>query len=377
MSYLNRHYKRRAVPYAVIFSLFLLLLSLVFLVLSRTTHWFAPWYATAVHPLLQVTVGRAFSGLPFSAFELALYLGGLLLLYGFFKLFFSTLKGRKSVLSYIRKSAVRTLLLASCLLLMFTMAASINYSRTSFAKTSGLFVETSSVEELAGLAALLIEDIKELEAFVPFDDTGFIMISKEVVKEETIIAMKRLGGRYPVLSGYYPDPKPILLSRHLSYLGITGIFSPFTMEANYNNHIPGYAIPYTINHELAHFKGFMKEDEAGFIAYLACRDSDSPVLKYSGSMNALSYTLSSLYRSAGPEEFATVYHSIPKQSLLLLEYNRNYWQAHAKPITHIAEVANHQYLLANAQAGGRKSYGGMVDLLLAEYAHILKQDTLL
>lgn len=373
----NKNSKNKALPYAGIISAFLLLLSLVCLALSRATDWFAPWYAIEVYPLFQNTFGRAFSGLPISAFEMLLYLGGLILLYGIFKLLFLIFTRPGAILSYIRKSIVKALCLASCLLLLFTLGGSINYSRTAFAQTAGLVVQPSTEEQLTGLATLLIEDIKRLEPLVPFDANGSIELSKEVLKEETVIAMKHLGERYPVLSGYYPDPKPVLLSSSMSDLGITGIFSPFTMEANYNKDIPGYVIPYTINHELAHFKGFMKEDEAGFIAYLACRDSDSPVLQYSGAMNALSYTLSALYRSAGPEEFAAVYQSIPKQALSLMKHNRNYWQAHTKPVTRMAEAANDRYLVANAQDGGRKSYGGIVDLLLSEYAHSLKQDTLL
>ena len=70
------------------------------------------------------------------------------------------------------------------------------------------------------------------------------------------------------------------------------MFSPFTIEANYNQDIPDYEIPYTVCHELAHLKGWIREDEAGFIAYLACRESQEPALQYSGTLNALSYAMS-------------------------------------------------------------------------------------
>lgn len=349
-------------------SVCLLLLSIAGLVLARTTDGFAQWYAANLYPLFQNTLGRSFSQLPFSVFEIGLYTGASVLALGLLRILFVAATKPRSLMAHLSRSAKRAFCLASCLLLLFTLTGSINYSRAGFAETAGLKPQPSSDEDLAALARLLIEDIAELEALVPFDEKGEIRISNEVLKEETQAAMKNLGGQHPALSGYYPDPKPVLLSRHMSSLGITGIFSPFTMEANYNTHVPGYVIPYTVCHELAHFKGFMKEDEAGFIAYLACRDSASPSLRYSGALNALSYTLSALYRSSDPEVFSAVYRMIPDHAAALLDQNRSYWKAHTKPVTRIAEAANDRYLTANAQAGGSKSYGGIVDLLLAEYA---------
>ena len=88
--------------------------------------------------------------------------------------------------------------------------------------------------------------------------------------------MVRLGQSYPQLEGYYPYPKPLINSRLLSVQQLCGIYSPFTIEANYNREMPYYNIPHTICHELSHLKGFMREDEANFIGYLACIGSDSP-----------------------------------------------------------------------------------------------------
>lgn len=47
--------------------------------------------------------------------------------------------------------------------------------------------------------------------------------------------------------------------------------------------------------------------------------------------------------------------------------NQAYWKAHRKKITEISNKANDAYLKANAQSAGVKSYGLMVELLLAEY----------
>lgn len=49
----------------------------------------------------------------------------------------------------------------------------------------------------------------------------------------------------PSLAGYYPQPKELLISEILSYQGLTGIYLPFTVEANYNGDMPAYDKPFT------------------------------------------------------------------------------------------------------------------------------------
>lgn len=68
----------------------------------------------------------------------------------------------------------------------------------------------------------------------------------------------------------------------MSYLDISGIYCPFTFEANVNVHMNDVLIPVTMCHELSHLSGYMREDEANFIAFLACLQSDDPEFRYSG-----------------------------------------------------------------------------------------------
>jgi IMP dehydrogenase len=141
--------------------------------------------------------------------------------------------------------------------------------------------------------------------------------------------------------------------------------------------VADYIIPFTICHELSHFKGFMREDEANFIAYLACNSSDSAEFKYSGKLNALIYTLRALNDHATVSEYMAVYDLIPDQIKAEIIYNNLYWYERTTPVTTMAKAANDQYLQANAQADGVSSYGRIVDLLLAEYADQINNAVLL
>ncbi len=102
-------------------------------------------------------------------------------------------------------------------------------------------------------------------------------------------AMVKLGKEYPRLAGYYPDPKPIPGSFLMYQAGYDGVYFPFSMEANYNTYISDIRYPHVISHELAHLKGYIYEDEADFIAYLACTGSGDQRLQYAGYLAVLDY----------------------------------------------------------------------------------------
>lgn len=335
---------------------------------GRTYQNFARWYTETIYPMFPETMGRLSSLLPFSIFELLTLVLILLLsmsMLGLVRILWLRNKDSRGKINLWIK---RSFALTGVLLLLFSMTAAVNYHRTPIAETAGLSLRESSVEELVRLNLILIDDLNRLKDQVDRDDQGLYQLQEKQVVPQVREAMMRLGDRYVSLSGYYPKPKPILLSRGMSYLGLTGIFSPFTLEANYNRSVPDYVIPYTIAHELAHTKGYMKEEEAGFLAYLACRDSNLAELQYSAAMNGLVYAINALYQNAGTEEFQAVMDQIPEEIKIEIGASNTYWQAHTIRLTKIAEIANDRYLMANAQEAGIKSYGLMVDLLLAEYA---------
>lgn len=68
-----------------------------------------------------------------------------------------------------------------------------------------------------------------------------------------------------------------------------GYYFPFSMEANYNKVAYVTNLPVTMCHELAHLKGYIQEDEANFIGFLACISSDDLLFQYSGYLSVLNY----------------------------------------------------------------------------------------
>lgn len=361
---LHNYIKNKKAPLYIALCLFL---SALLTFASRSFTNFSQWYAETVSPLFVNTIGRFFSFVPFSIFELLIVATILYTLICICRYVYLLLKKTGSPMKFIVSFFRNILCFSASLLLIFTLTASINYSRQPIFAGGDSTIREHSNEELLGLAILLVDDIKDLSVLVSKDKDGSLELKETDLVKDSGQAMKSLGSRYPSLDGYYPSPKPVLFSKAMSYLGITGIFSPFTLEANYNRDVPSYIIPYTICHELAHLKGFMKEDEAGFLAYLACINSQSPQLKYSGTLNALQYTLSQIYNNFDTETYDAIYLSMPESVRAEINLSKAYWQAHTVTLTSVARAANDKYLAVNAQDQGTKSYGMMVDLLLKEY----------
>ncbi|MCI9405389.1 MAG: DUF3810 domain-containing protein [Oscillospiraceae bacterium] len=340
--------------------------ALLFIWLSRSGAGFAQWYAVWVFPIFPNTIGRILSPLPFSVYEFALYalsLGflcflGTVLFFAFY---------RRSGLGKLLSRFFRFLLCgASAVFLMLTLTCLINYGRIPFGETAGYSLCDSSVSELAALCEELAAQANEFAAQIPTEPSGCLSLEGVNIRKQAKQAMAKLGEQYPSLSGYYPNPKPVAFSWGMSHLRLTGMFSPFTIEANYNRNIPDYEIPYTVCHELAHLKGWIREDEAGFIAYLACRGSDDPALRYSGTLNALSYAMNALYGAGWQDSYWRIYESLPEKAKADYRFSNAYWKQFETKVAEVSTSLNDGYLKANAQTDGVQSYGRMVDLLLAE-----------
>lgn len=258
---------------------------------------------------------------------------------------------------------------------LYLVMGGLNYYRVSFTEYSGLEIKESSVEELYNLcvdlanqASDIRSELHDMESME--DENGVLQLKNgdwKTFSGNMQDAFLKLSEEYPVLSGYYPSLKPVFFSKFMSRMEITGIFWPFTMEANVNIDASDYSLPATMGHELAHLRGFMREDEANFIGYLVCKASDKPEYQYSGIMLALTYAANQLYR-----QDASLYQSLLKhyntQMLADLRNEYYYWkQFEDTVISTVSNTVNDNYLKANKQSDGVKSYGKMVDLLLAEY----------
>lgn len=334
--------------------------------LARGTSGFGEWYATHIYPVLVGSISRILSPLPFSVSEFLLY--GLIVWMGVAVVILirRAASGVGSPWKAVRSGLTGLFCLASALLFVYTVTCGINYYRQTFSTVAGFELKESSNEELLALCEELAGLVNETAPLLKLDEEGRSVLSGNVraISRE---AMEQLGTKYSCLSGYYPLPKPLVVSKLLAVQQLCGIYSPFTIEANYNREMTPYNIPFTVCHELSHLKGFMREDEANFIAFLACRDSESAQFRYSAYLMAYIHSTNALYRSAGAEAYQAVHESLCITAQRDLVANNVYWDQYDTKVAEVANNMNDTYLRANSQSDGVKSYGRMVDLLLADY----------
>ncbi len=205
----------------------------------------------------------------------------------------------------------------------------IMYQCTTF--SSRYFPETEHSEEL------LIETIGDVskrlaELYDNFErgEDSYIVLDESYI-ESCKTAMHDISGQYSQLSGYYPNPKKIRASFFMSQQGIVGLYMPFAFEATYNTDTQDISKPSTICHELAHLKGVIQEDEASFVAMVACFNSDDAAVRYSGYLDAFYYLYSDaseLFGTEYEESLLEAISCVPSEvwDYDLYSFKANYWE---------------------------------------------------
>ena len=231
------------------------------------------------------------------------------------------------------------------------------------------------VGELAILRDYVVEQCNELAELMERDENGYI-VYREDMGLRAVEEMKRLGDEYPLLDGYYPAPKRLTFSGFFSQQYMMGYYFPFTMEANYNGKMYIANVPSTMCHELSHVKGFIYEDDANFIGYLACITSEDAFFRYSGYLSVLDYLNRDLYESLGysMETYATYETLSPLVERDKIFLTKEAWEeveSRAVLDTETVKKASRGFLETNLQINGIEegvaSYGDVVEQLLIYY----------
>lgn len=358
----------------VIAALALLLLTVN--IMFRVSKVFAHTYSTTVYPAVVKVFGTVFSIAPFSVIEVLIYAAAAIVLYCIVRLVISFVQSRKlKIWNFFTYRLKKYLLNLVCIVLVCLIILSLNctilYHRLTFCVCANIKSRSHTADELAALCELLIEEVNGFAEEIKTDENGLFTLEGVDLNSAAIDSMLKLKTEYPFMPSYYPRPKPIAMSRTMSYTNMTGFYSPFTIEANYNKDITDMEIPYTVCHELAHMGGFIHEDEANFIAYLACVKSDSAAFRYSGSVNALIPVLNACYDNFSRERYYEILSKLNEQTIADLNFQSRYWAQFESKVGEITSSMNDTYIKLNGDSEGEKRYGMVTDLLLDYFDDIL------
>ena len=336
-------------------------LMMLFRVLNKNGPFMERWVFGIVAPMEQL-LGRIWAVVPMSGAELltALTLAGaaIWLIWTVVRLI-----RERSFRGFLRRLLA---LAAVCLWLLAGLDWLWNaaYYAPTFAQRSGLEPGACSVEELARVTRLFGQKAGELSVQMPRDGEGHFAVATGECLERGVFAYDGLVEEFAFLDIPAVRAKPLLCSRLQSILGFTGIYFPFTGEANVNVDAPACLLPATIAHEMAHQRMVAAEEEANFVGIAACVTCDDVVFLYSGYLMGLIHLSNALY-SVDRDAWYEIRATFPRELVTDWNDNNAYWAQLASPVEDLAEQAYDSFLKGNGQTMGIRSYGACVDLLVA------------
>lgn len=336
---------------------------------------FSDFYAAHIYPLWTQTYGRLTSLLPFSFGEILIMIAvfGIPLSLAAMVILLIVMKGSRKKVAKIFGFVYGWII--AFVVTTETLNCFILYHCSTFAELNCIAVTEHTDEELEALGAQLVEEINACAEDVSRDENGRFVLSADL-DDTARNAVAGLSDEFKNLDGYYVKPKSIICSFFMSQMDLMGIYFPFSMEANYNADMFAAKQPATICHEIAHTKGYIQEDEANFIAFMACERSDNADYRYSGYLSALTQVRNKIFEYADYDKKVAFDNSISDLVWTDMDANSEYWENvkeaddtvfDSQTVSEVSDKAMETSLQLNGVEDGKKSYGRMVDLMLNYY----------
>ena len=164
----------------------------------------------------------------------------------------------------------------------------------------------------------------------------------------------------------HPHAKTMVFSSFSSMAGVTGSMGPFFCEFTLNSDVQPHEYPATLAHEFAHFLGVANEGEANFYSYIVCTTSTDTSIRFSGYYHILFHVIANVYDILGEKEGDAFIKYIRPEIIAMAKKDRQYWlNKRCKAIDHAQDFLFDLYLKGNHVEEGRKSYSGVIALILA------------
>ncbi|MCF2592049.1 DUF3810 domain-containing protein [Prevotella hominis] len=198
---------------------------------------------------------------------------------------------------------------------------------------------------------------------------------KNRVRDTVLKGYNEIGAKEGINAPFnqHPHAKTMLFTPLSSMSGVTGSMGPFFCEFTLNGDIRPHDYPAIYAHEFAHLLGIANEGEANFYSYIVCTASSDKAVKFSGYYHIFFHVLRNVFDILGEKEGEKFLKYIRPEIIQLAKSDRNYWLSkRCKVLDAAQDFIFDLYLRGNHVAEGRKSYSGVVGLILAWESHHTK-----
>ena len=198
---------------------------------------------------------------------------------------------------------------------------------------------------------------------------------KNRVRDAVLKGYNEIGAKEGINAPFnqHPHAKTMLFTPLSSMSGVTGSMGPFFCEFTLNGDIRPHDYPAIYAHEFAHLLGIANEGEANFYSYIVCTASSDKAVKFSGYYHIFFHVLRNVFDILGEKEGEKFLKYIRPEIIQLAKSDHNYWLSkRCKVLDAAQDFIFDLYLRGNHVAEGRKSYSGVVGLILAWESHHAK-----
>ena len=256
----------------------------------------------------------------------------------------------------------------------FYIAWGLNYSQPNIYDRIGMKPVEVSEAKFKAFAYQYADSLNSLS--ISSDIAGSSIFSDSIVddglknrvRDAVLKEYNKIGYKEGINAPFnqHPHAKTMVFTPLSSMSGVTGSMGPFFCEFTLNGDILPHDYPATYAHEFAHFLGVANEGEANFYSYIVCTASADKQVRFSGYYHIFFHVLNNVFDILGEKEGERFLKHIRPEIIQLAKSDRHYWLSKRyKALDAAQDIIFELYLKGNHVAEGRKSYSGVIGLILA------------
>lgn len=316
------------------------------------------YYSNLFYPLVSKIQRGISSIFPFAIGD---FLYALLIIYAIINVIIFSRKPRKTKteFAFFGLKCINFLLI---IYISFKLLWGLNYSRPRINEQLQISDKPYSKEQLLKLNTFFLQKLDTLSKTI---DTAAFNLTTQELENTAATAYNQLAEKQSFFRYKYMAVKPVTSSWLVSKTGIEGYYNPLSGEANINQRLPNFVLPFVTCHEIAHQIGVAKEDEANLVGYLTAIHSQNTQFQYSAYYNMFRYVLFEI-RMKYPEDYNVIITKIPASVMANFKIEREFWAQYNGAMSVYMGKTFDKILKLNNQRKGIKSYQDIV-LWLVNY----------
>jgi hypothetical protein len=336
-----------------------LIVSIIIKLASLSSHFIENYYVPYLFTPISVMQRWLMGWVNISIGDILYFCLILWILYYIF-LFIKSIVLKKVTKELVKTACKKCITMLIWMYAIFNILWGLNYNRTGIAAQLKLTVTTYTKFDVQKILEQIVVRLNETAPFI-IEDNKFDL---SYAKVDALKAYDSITQKINFIHYTKPSIKKTIFGRIENYLGFQGYYNPFTGEAQVNNTIPKFLIPFVTAHEMAHQLGYAKEDEANFVGFLAAKNSSSNYCKYAAYMDMLNYTVAEL-NNRDTNMVKNLTANLPLKVKTHFKEWRRFTREHQSLFGDATSWTYNQYLKANDMPQGLDTYNEVVALLIA------------